>query len=113
MQRGGWAKPTVFGAPRACAFRCRALLGATQQNLHRLGLSRPLDDLQVSRNRAAETTMPQAGRLFESAVRSMTVGDAIAIARGDDDSAPNILRGRTSPATHHVVDATDDRWVGR
>lgn len=71
-------------------------LGTTQRSLRGLGMSGPLDDLQLSLNRAAETAMPQAGRLFVSAVRSMTVSDAIGIVRGGDDSATQYLRGRTS-----------------
>ena len=73
------------------------VLGETQRNLHRIGLSQPLDDLQLSLNRAAETTMPQAGRLFGNAVRTMTVSDAINIVRGGDDSATQYLRRRTEP----------------
>ncbi|MFT3727587.1 MAG: DUF4197 domain-containing protein [Terricaulis sp.] len=84
-----------WGAPRV-RIPLPGLLGSAQQNLHRLGMSQPLDQLQQSLNHAAETTMPQAGRLFVSAVRSMTVSDAIGIVRGGDDSATQYLRGRTS-----------------
>lgn len=84
-----------WGAPRV-RIPLPGLLGTAQQNLHRLGMSQPLDDLQQSLNHAAETTMPQAGRLFVSAVRSMTLSDAIGIVRGGDDSATQYLRGRTS-----------------
>jgi len=71
------------------------LLGQTQSGLRRFGMSGPLDDLQQSLNRAAEAAMPEASRLFVNAVRSLTIGDAIDIVRGPEDSATRYLRGRT------------------
>jgi hypothetical protein len=88
-QDGFWGTPRV-------RIPLPGMLGTAQQNLQRLGLSQPLDDLQRSLNHAAETTMPRAGQLFVAAVRSMTVSDAIGIVRGGDDSATQYLRGRTS-----------------
>ncbi len=73
------------------------VLGRTQQSLRSLGLSRPLDALQENLNHAAETTMPEAGRLFVGAVRDITIADAIDIVRGPEDSATRYLRGRTEP----------------
>lgn len=73
------------------------VLGRTQQSLRPLGLSRPLDALQENLNHAAETTMPEAGRLFVGAVRDITIADAIDIVRGPEDSATRYLRGRTEP----------------
>lgn len=70
-------------------------LGQTQRTLAGFGMSRPLDDLQLSLNRAAETTMPEAARLFTDAVRTVTIADAIQIVRGGDSSATTYLRGRT------------------
>lgn len=71
------------------------VLGQTQRTLSRMGMSRPLDQLQENLNHAAETTMPQAGRLFTDAVRNITISDAIEIVRGPEDSATRYLRGRT------------------
>ncbi len=73
------------------------VLGQTQRTLSRMHMSQPLDALQENLNHAAETTMPEAGRLFLSAVRTITIGDAIQIVRGGDDSATQFLRGRTEP----------------
>jgi hypothetical protein len=83
-----------WGAPRV-RIPLPGMLGTAQQNLQRFGMSQPLDDLQLSLNRAAETTMPQAGRMFVNAVRTITVSDAIGIVRGGDNSATQYLRGRT------------------
>lgn len=71
------------------------LLGRTQSSLRPLGLSRPLDNLQENLNHAAETTMPEAGRMFLNAVRDITIADAVDIVRGPEDSATRYLRGRT------------------
>lgn len=73
------------------------VLGQTQRTLSRMHMSQPLDALQENLNHAAETTMPEAGRLFTSAVRTITIADAIEIVRGGDDSATRYLRGRTEP----------------
>lgn len=71
------------------------VLGNLQRSLSGVGMAGPLDDLQQSLNRAAETAMPEAGRLFMDAVRTITLADAIDIVRGGDNSATRYLRGRT------------------
>lgn len=91
------AQPDAFWSNTAVRIPLPGVLGQTQQTLARFGMSRPLDDLQRSLNRAAESTMPEAGRLFANAIRDITIGDAIEIVRGPDDSATRYLRGRTAP----------------
>lgn len=71
------------------------LLGQAQNNLRGFGMAGPLDALQESVNRAAELTMPEAAGLFTRAVRDMTIGDAIDIVRGPEDSATRFLRERS------------------
>lgn len=73
------------------------VLGQTQRTLHGMGMSAPLDQLQENLNHAAESTMPEAGRLFVNAVRTITISDAIDIVRGPEDSATRYLRTRTEP----------------
>lgn len=70
-------------------------LGDIQQQLQRVGLSAPLDDLQLRMNRAAEASMPEARRLIVSAVQSITLEDAVGILRGGDTAATDFLRGKT------------------
>lgn len=89
------AQPDAFWGDPRVRIPLPGLLGQTQRTLAGFGLSRPLDDLQQNLNHAAETTMPEAGRLFTNAVRSMTISDAIEIVRGPQDSATRYLRGRT------------------
>lgn len=89
------AQPDAFWSNATVRIPLPGVLGQTQQTLARFGMSGPLDDLQRSLNRAAESTMPEAGRLFANAIRDITIGDAIEIVRGPDDSATRYLRGRT------------------
>lgn len=90
------AQPDAFWGNAAVRIPLPGILGQTQRTLSGFGMSAPLDDLQHSLNRAAERTMPEAGRLFANAIRDITIGDAIDIVRGGDDSATQYLRGRTS-----------------
>src|SRR5438128_50306 len=50
-----------FGAPRV-RIPLPGALGQAQRSLGRMGLGGPLDDLQLRLNRAAESTMGEAGR---------------------------------------------------
>lgn len=90
------AQPDAFWSNARIRIPLPGVLGQTQRTLSGFGMSRPLDDLQASLNHAAERTMPEAGRLFADAVRTVTIADAIEIVRGGDDSATQYLRGRTS-----------------
>jgi hypothetical protein len=89
------AQPDAFWSNTQVRIPLPGVLGQTQRTLAGIGMSGPLDDLQRSLNRAAERAMPEAGRLFSTAVRDITIGDAIEIVRGPDDSATRYLRGRT------------------
>lgn len=71
------------------------VLGDAQKRLKPLGLTGPLDDLQMRVNRAAEAAMPEASRLVTDAVRSITFEDAMAILRGGDTAATDYLRAKT------------------
>jgi len=89
------AQPDAFWSNARVRIPLPGLLGQTQRTLSGFGMSRPLDDLQESLNHAAESAMPEAGRLFSDAIRTITIADAIDIVRGGDDSATRYLRGRT------------------
>lgn len=71
------------------------LLGRAQKSLQPLGMSGPLDDLQLRVNRGAEAAMPQAKQLLIDAVRGMTVQDAVSIVRGPPDAATQYLRQKS------------------
>jgi len=71
------------------------VLGEAQARLQPLGLSAPLDDLQLKVNRAAEKAVPTARQLAVQAVTSMSVSDALGILNGGDTAATDYLRSRT------------------
>lgn len=70
-------------------------LASAQRGLRPLGMSAPLDDLELKLNRAAEAAMPQAKTLFLDAVRGISFSDAVSIVKGGDDSATRYLRQKT------------------
>lgn len=70
-------------------------IASLQTQLRRVGMSGPVDDLELRINRAAEASMPEAGQIFTDAVRSISVNDAVSIVRGGDTAATDFLRGRT------------------
>lgn len=70
-------------------------LHRVQETLRPIGLSGPLDDLQLRMNRGAEQAAPKARDLFVSVIRDFTIEDAMTILRGGDDSATRFLRAKT------------------
>ena len=70
-------------------------LGQVQTELAKLGLSGPLDDLQLRMNRAAENAVPAGKKIVIDAVQSITIEDALGILQGGDSAATDFLRGRT------------------
>jgi len=84
-------------------------LGQLQRRLQPLGLAGPLDDLQLRMNRAAEASMPEARRLVVSAVKSITLEDAVGILRGGDTAATDFLRGRTEASLRNAFSPIIDQ----
>ncbi|WP_417481381.1 DUF4197 domain-containing protein [Maricaulis sp.] len=70
-------------------------LASLQNQLSRVGMSGPVDDLELRINRSAEAAMPEAGRIFTDAVQSISVGDAVSIVRGGNTAATDYLRDRS------------------
>lgn len=60
------------------------------------GQSKLLDDIELRMNRAAESSMDSAKRLFGDAIREMTFDDARKILSGPDDSATRYFQGKMS-----------------
>lgn len=85
---GYWADPKI-------RIPLPGRLGEAQRELSKVGLSAPLDDLQLRMNRAAEDAVPAGKRIVIDAVRSITIQDAVSILQGGDTAATDFLRGRT------------------
>lgn len=78
-------------------------LGELQSTLSRLGLSQPLDDLQLKLNRGAEAAVPQAKALVIDAVSSITLEDAVGILNGGETAATDFLRGKTEASLRNAL----------
>lgn len=66
-----------------------------QSGLSRVGLSAPLDELELKLNRAAEDAVPEGKRLVIAAVSQITLEDAVGILKGGDNAATLFLRSKT------------------
>lgn len=68
------------------------------RSLRAVGLGGPVDDLERSMNRAAETAAGQAVPVFADAIAAMSITDALRILNGPDDAATRYFEARTSAA---------------
>src|SRR5512145_2016101 len=60
-----------------------------ESKLRAVGLGNKVDEVILSINRAAEDAAKEATPIFVSAIKSMTVKDAINIVKGEDNAATN------------------------
>ncbi|MFH1153562.1 MAG: DUF4197 domain-containing protein [Pseudomonadota bacterium] len=63
--------------------------------LRSVGLGSTLDEFETSMNRAAEKAAPEAGKIFQDAVKDMSITDARSILGGQDNAATEYFRGKT------------------
>jgi Protein of unknown function (DUF4197) len=68
--------------------------------LSAIGMSAPVDELEVAMNRAAERAAAEAKPVFADAIRGMTLEDAVGIVRGGDTAATDYFRGATEARLH-------------
>lgn len=67
-----------------------------EDKLRQLGLGESVDKFVTTLNRGAEDAAQAAKPIFINAIRSMTIEDAFAILKGEQDAATNYLRKTTS-----------------
>lgn len=67
-----------------------------EDKLRQLGLGSEVDKFVMTLNRGAENAAKDAKPIFITAIRSMTIQDAWAILRGDNDAATQYLKRTTS-----------------
>ena len=65
--------------------------------LLRIGMEEQVNRFEITMNRAAEQASSEAAQIFLSAIKGMSVADGMAILKGGDHSATDLLRERTSP----------------
>jgi hypothetical protein len=79
-------------------------LQRVEKNLRRLGLERHAEEFAETLNRAAEEAMPAAKPVLLEAVRNLTLADAVAIVRGDEQAATRYFRTHTeSPLQQRLL----------
>lgn len=68
-----------------------------EKKMRMLGLGKLVDNAELSMNRAAEDASKSAAPIFLSAIKQMSVPDALNILRGTDTAATSYLRKTTTP----------------
>jgi len=68
-----------------------------ENKMRMFGMGKLVDDAELSMNRAAEDAAKSAAPIFLSAIKQMTVPDALNILRGTDTAATSYLRKTTTP----------------
>lgn len=67
-----------------------------EERLRQIGLGNEVDKFVMTLNRGAEDAAREAKPIFIEAIRAMTIEDAWAILRGEDDAATQYLKRTTS-----------------
>lgn len=81
-----------FWGDEALRIRLPGALEEAGRLARQLGRGERVDAFELSMNRAAEKAVPVAADVFAEAVRQMTVQDAVAIVRGDEDAGTRYFR---------------------
>jgi hypothetical protein len=68
-----------------------------ESKLRAMGMGKKVDEFNESMNRAAEKAASEAKPIFITAIKDMTVRDAINIVKGADNAATMYLKNTTSP----------------
>lgn len=71
-------------------------LRTVERGLRAVGMARPVDDLVLGMNRAAEAAAPKAAPIFLDALKQMTFADARGILTGGGTAATDYFKNRTS-----------------
>jgi len=68
-----------------------------ESRLRDIGLGKKVDEAVLSINRAAENAAKEAEQIFVTAVKNMSITDAIHIVKGNNDAATQYLSKTTTP----------------
>lgn len=63
-----------------------------------IGLKKPVEDFELTLNRAAEEAAKEAVPVFVDAITSMSIADGFAILKGGENAATNYLKDKTTAA---------------
>lgn len=93
----GLGKPGGFLANERVRIPLPEKVQSAEKTLRRFGGGKYADQLIETMNRAAESAVVEAKPILWQAVRQMSVQDASAILRGEDDAATQYFRQSTTP----------------
>lgn len=82
-----------------------------KETAENLGLESQVDKFEENLNHAAERAVSQAAPIFIDAITSMTINDAFAILRGDDDAATSYLRRSTESSLRSAFQPEVDKAI--
>jgi len=68
-----------------------------ESKLRSVGLGKKVDEVVLAMNRGAEDAAKEAEELFLTAIKNMSIKDAINIVKGENDAATQYLKRTTSP----------------
>ncbi len=91
-------------------------LDSIAPKLRKIGLDKPLDELSLRINRAAESAVPEAADIFSSAIQNLSIEDAMNILNGPDDAATQYFQSKTEDSLTQrfrplITQATDQAGV--
>jgi hypothetical protein len=72
-----------------------------RNKLVKIGMTKKIEEFEMSLNRAAEEAALKAGSVFIQAIKNMSVQDGFAILNGNDSAATNFLRQNTYSALYY------------
>ncbi len=94
---GQLSKPDGFFKDAAVKILLPKQVQDIESKMRMLGMGKLVDNAVLSMNRAAEDASKAAAPIFLSAIKKMTVTDALQILRGTDTAATGYLRKSTTP----------------
>lgn len=74
-----------------------------QKNLKLIGAAKPLDDLHLKINRAAEGAIKGTRDIFASTIKSFTIADGLKVLKGGDQAGTMILLEKTKPSLINLI----------
>lgn len=77
-----------------------------ESKLRSIGMGKQVDETVLSINRAAEDAAKDARDIFVTAIRNLSVKDAISIVKGNNDAATRYLQNTTSPQLNTTFQPT-------
>lgn len=103
------SKPDGFFANAALKILMPPDAKKIENTLRNIGMSKQVDEAILTMNRAAEDACKSAAPIFISAIKEMTISDALGILKGSDTSATSYLQQKTNLALTNAFRPTIEK----